>query len=167
MEGQIQNTQPGGMNKIVIPTVVAALIVLAAVGFYLYNSNSQEGAAMTASEKTGVQSTLPAGSTAAQPASAYKDGTYELNGVYTTPGGQREVGVTLTLANGVITDAEAEVLAEDATSKRFQGEFVNNFEPMVVGKSIDEVSLTKVAGSSLTPKGFNDAVSKIKVEAGA
>ena len=36
---------------------------------------------------------------------------------------------------------------------------------MVVGKNIDEVAITKVAGSSLTPKGFTDALEKIKADA--
>ncbi len=38
---------------------------------------------------------------------------------------------------------------------------------VVVGKKIDEVQLTKVAGSSLTPKGFMDALEKVKTEAKA
>jgi hypothetical protein len=40
-----------------------------------------------------------------------------------------------------------------------------DYKQYVVGKKIDEVQLTKVSGSSLTPQGFNDALAKIKAEA--
>lgn len=163
MEGQIQNPSSGGMPKFVIPTVVAALIVLAAIGFYLYNSN-QNNSGITPATTTMSASTAPLDSEDSATA-AYKDGTYTVNGDYVSPGGPRQVGVTLVLTGGKISDASAEILATDATSIRFQTEFAENFKPMIVGKSLDEVSLSKVSGSSLTPKGFNDAVEKIKVEA--
>jgi hypothetical protein len=154
--------QSGGMPKFVIPTVVAALIVLAVIGYYFYNSGQNDTGSMTQSPTGQTASGAPS---AMENTAGYKDGTYEMIGNYVSPGGPREVGVTLTLANGVISDASAEVMATDATSQRFQGEFVNNFKPMVIGKSIDEVVLEKVSGSSLTPKGFNDAVNKIKTAA--
>lgn len=158
MEGQMENSQ-GGMPKFVIPTVVAALIVLAVIGYYFYNSKSDE---MAPAATTTTASQAPV---AMESNSSYKDGVYDVVGNYVSPGGPREVGITLTLADGKITDATAKVMAEDATSVRFQNEFADNFKPMVVGKSIDEVELTKVSGSSLTPKGFNDAVLKIQAEA--
>ncbi|MNW19558.1 hypothetical protein D3C71_2196000 [compost metagenome] len=36
---------------------------------------------------------------------------------------------------------------------------------VVVGKRIDQVRLAKLAGSSGTPKGFNDAIRQIKEKA--
>ena len=169
MDEQIQTQTPtpapappsGGMPKFVMPTVVAALIVFAVIGYYFYSSSSNSADTMSPSKS---ESTNPSSSTT-ETTGEYKDGSYSVNGNYVSPGGPREVGVTLILANGIITGASAEVLAEDATSIRFQNEFVDGFKPMVVGKSIDEVILTKVSGSSLTPKGFNDAVEKIKAEA--
>jgi hypothetical protein len=38
---------------------------------------------------------------------------------------------------------------------------------LVVGKSVDEVSLSRVAGSSLTSLGFNNALTQIKEDAKA
>jgi hypothetical protein len=167
MDEQIQTQTPtpmapapsGGMPKFVMPTVVAALIVFAVIGYYFYSSGNN-----TATPRSMESSPAPAASTT-ETAGEYKDGTYTVNGNYVSPGGPREVGVTLVLEGDIITDASAEVLAEDATSIRFQGEFKDGFKPMVVGKNINEVVLSKVSGSSLTPKGFNDAVEKIKVEA--
>ena len=161
MEGQSQNPVSSGMPKFVLPTVVAALIVFAAISFYYYRTNNtntsiQPGTMMQNQNRMGPAMMQP---------TKYKNGTYSMTGNYVSPGGPREINVTVTLIDAVITEATAESTATDATSKRFQGEFVENFKPMVVGKNIDEVVLAKVSGSSLTPKGFNDAVEKIKVEA--
>lgn len=170
MEGEIQEKIPeqvqnpsSPMSKFIIPTTILALIVFAAIGFYVYQSNNNAGGSLQSSPEAVRQSQTPAESTSAQ--SAYKNGSYSVAGEYVSPGGPRKINVTLTLEGDVITEATAEATATDATSKRFQGEFVDGFGPMVIGKNIEEVSLTKVAGSSLTPKGFNDALEKIKVEA--
>ncbi len=96
---------------------------------------------------------------------AYKDGTYEVKGNYTSPGGPEEIDVKLTLTHNLITDATVVSEATRSMSQKFQGEFVDNYKPLVIGKNINEVILTKVSGSSLTPKGFNDAVEKIKQQA--
>ena len=170
MEEQNQNIQPvqqnNGMNKLVLPTVIMALIVLGAIGFYLYNSGKKtEDMVTKAPVGEVIESQTPAASSMEQTTGVYKDGTYSVAGNYVSPGGPRTLNVKITLANGVISAAEVKATATDATSKRFQGEFVDNFKPMVIGKNIDEVTLTKVAGSSLSPKGFNDALSKVKTKA--
>lgn len=95
----------------------------------------------------------------------YADGSYSATGSYLSPAGQEEIYVTLILDNGLISDADVEVRASNPTSKMMQTAFTQGFSGQVVGKNIDEVSLTVVNGSSLTPKGFMDALSKIKAEA--
>ncbi len=95
----------------------------------------------------------------------YRNGQYKAVGSYVSPGGPREIEVVLTLEDGTIVDSVFVGNATDPASKRFQGEFSDNYKTFVIGKNIDEISLTKVSGSSLTPKGFNDAVEKIKAEA--
>ncbi len=97
--------------------------------------------------------------------SVYKDGTYTATGSYNSPAGPEQVKVTLVLKGDLVADATVVSLATNPASKRFQGEFVANFKELVVGKSIDSLNLTKVAGSSLTGKGFNDAVTQIKTQA--
>lgn len=164
MDNQTQETTSGGSSKFVLPVVVAALIVFAAVGFYLYQNNSTSPAASI----TPSASNTPAAMETTENASGeYKNGTYSVTGNYLTPGGERNIDVELTLTDGVVSEVEVTPKATDATSQRFQGEFVSNYKPMVVGKSIDELNITKVSGSSLTPKGFMDALEKIKVEAQA
>ncbi len=92
---------------------------------------------------------------------SHKDGTYTAVGNYLSPGGPEQVGVTLTLKDDVIVDSSFEIKAERPISKNMQTVFSENYKALVVGKDIDEVSLTKVSTSSLTPKGFNDALTKI------
>lgn len=143
-------------NNMLFPIVVVALVVIVAVGVYLTQQKPEMGSSTNTTVTTKPTTTN---------ANMYKDGTYTADGAYVSPGGPRDIGVTITLANGLITDTTTEVRATDATSKRLQQEFADNYKQMVVGKSIDEVNLTKVSGSSLTPKGFNDALTKIKTEA--
>jgi hypothetical protein len=100
-----------------------------------------------------------------QAAVVYKDGSYSSVGNYMSPGGSEQIDLTLTLKDGVITEANFLPKAERPMSLRFQNQFATGYKELVVGKKIDEVNLTKVSGSSLTPKGFNDAVAQIKVEA--
>lgn len=166
MDGQIQETS--SKAKFILPTVVIALIVFAAIGFYLYKSGTMgEEAEELGIEKTTEQTQIPSASTLTAGSGTYKSGNYSVTGNYVSPGGPRELTVTITLDGSIIKEAEVTGSATDAPSKRFQGEFIENFKPMVIGKNIDEVNLTKVAGSSLSPKGFNDALAKIKEEAGA
>ncbi|MBI4836568.1 MAG: FMN-binding protein [Candidatus Abawacabacteria bacterium] len=103
--------------------------------------------------------------TAQNTSSTYKDGTYSVQGTYISPGGPESIAVKLTVQKGVVTDAEVIPAAVLPMSQRFQGEFVSGYKQLVIGKSIDELNLGRVSGSSLTPKGFNDAVAKIKAQA--
>ncbi len=95
----------------------------------------------------------------------YKDGTYSVVGSYKSPAGPEEIGVTLTLKNDIITDITVTPKATVRRSVELQNAFAANYKPMVIGKNIAEINLGKVAGASLTPMGFNDALAKIEAEA--
>lgn len=97
--------------------------------------------------------------------SEYKDGTYTAVGNYVSPGGPEEVGVSVTLKGDIIVDSSITVMAQRPISKDKQVIFSENYKQLVVGKNIDEVNVTKVSSSSLTPKGFMDALDKIEVDA--
>jgi hypothetical protein len=165
MEEQQTTQSQSSMSKYMIPAVVVVVIAAAVFAFYTTQGKKQTSATETAQQ---VQVTQAPQTTTAQEkktTSPYKDGEYTVTGNYVSPGGPREVGVVITLKDGVITESKFEKKAEDPTSIKFQGEFADNYQPLVIGKNIDEVNLTKVAGSSLTPKGFNDALEKVKAEA--
>lgn len=107
----------------------------------------------------------PGASTAAGSGPDYKDGTYSADGTYVSPNGTETVGVELTLASGTVTDVQITQHPSNPNTRKFQGEFASGIAAQVVGKSIDELDVSKVAGSSLTSGGFNKAVEQIKSEA--
>ncbi|KQX74543.1 MULTISPECIES: FMN-binding protein [Aeromicrobium] len=97
----------------------------------------------------------------------YADGTYEAEGSYSNPGGESTVKVELTLSDGTISDVTVTPEASNGTSKQYQTQFAGGIADQVVGKSLDDLDVSKVAGSSLTATGFNDAIDQIKAEANA
>ena len=135
--------------------VVVLLIILAVVKF----SGKEDDIATT------PETITPTTNEQTTTTRTYKDGTYTATGAYTSPGGPETIVISLTLKGGVVTDATAQPQAEQPISKKMQQAFSQNFRGMIVGKNINEVTLDKVSGSSLTPKGFNDAVEQIKTQA--
>lgn len=98
---------------------------------------------------------------------AVKDGDYEAEGEYSNPGGQSKVKVDLTITDGKIADIKVTPEATNGTSKGFQQKFASGIADEVVGKSLDEIDVDKVGGSSLTVQGFNQAIDSIKADASA
>ena len=96
---------------------------------------------------------------------SYADGTYTALGEYTSPAGPEHITVTLTLKDGVITEVSSTEESENPKSQYMQKQFAEGVSTAVTGKSIDSLDLAVVNGSSLTPKGFMDALEKIKAEA--
>ena len=133
------------------------------------------GCALSAAEGTpGAPSGSAAENSAATPSagasslaggSTYKDGTYSADGNYVSPNGTETVGVELTLAGGTVTGVNITQHPSNPNTRKFQGEFAGGIAARIVGKSIDGLNISKVAGSSLTSGGFNQAVEKIKQEA--
>ena len=95
--------------------------------------------------------------------SKYADGTYTATGQY--GGLPSSIGVTVILVDDVITAVTVTPRATDPTSLDYQTRFAQAIPAFVVGRNIDEVNLSKVAGSSGTPDGFNAAIQRIKAEA--
>lgn len=104
-------------------------------------------------------------SSSASSGSLYQDGRYSADGTYVSPNGTETVGVELTLASGTVTAVNITQHPSNPNTRKFQGEFSSGIAAQVVGKSIDELNVSKVAGSSLTSGGFNQALEKIKAEA--
>ncbi len=97
----------------------------------------------------------------------YKNGTYTADGTYRSPAGNETINVTLVVKDDLIVDSTVTGTSQSIKSQKYMAIFISNYKSYVVGKNIDSIKLDKVSGSSLTPKGFNDALSKIKVEAQA
>ncbi|HWC57477.1 MAG TPA: hypothetical protein VG621_00785 [Candidatus Paceibacterota bacterium] len=104
----------------------------------------------------------------ATPAPApYKNGTYTLTTSYMSPGGTDKLGVSLTLSDGIITDATVTPLPSNRTSAQYQSGFIASYKSSVIGKSIASLSIAKVAGASLTTASFNEALATIRTQASA
>ncbi|MFE4198192.1 hypothetical protein ACFRJ9_20275 [Paenarthrobacter sp. NPDC056912] len=114
-----------------------------------------------------ASTTSPSSSAAAGAAGAstYKDGTYSADGTYTSPNGQETVGVEITLTADKVSAVNITTHPSNPNTKKFQGEFASGISAQIVGKDIDELKVSKVAGSSLTSGGFNEAVEQIKSQA--
>jgi uncharacterized protein with FMN-binding domain len=147
------------MDKKNIGMLAIALIVILGVGAFFFSFKGKQEM---------QQITTPSSSQNTVPSSIqvkYKDGLYKQEGDYTSPGGAEQIDVALTIKDGVISDVTVTPKAENPKSKYMQNVFVENYKPMVLGKNLKDLKLGKVAGSSLTPKGFNDAIEKIKTQA--
>jgi uncharacterized protein with FMN-binding domain len=79
--------------------------------------------------------------------------------------GTETLDVTITLQDDAITAVEVVGHGGSPNTVRFQGEFAGGIAAAVVGKRIDEISVSKIAGSSLASGGFNAAVEQIKADA--
>ncbi|MCX6731252.1 MAG: FMN-binding protein [Candidatus Roizmanbacteria bacterium] len=145
------------MNSKTAGLLVIALIVAIGMGIFAFSDKANKETPPTSPKTAEVR----------QATSSYKDGMYEQLGDYTSPGGAEQIDVKLTLKNGVITETEVTPKADRPISKMKQEAFAKEYKSSVVGKNINDLQLGKIAGASLTPKGFNDALEKIKAQAKA
>lgn len=140
-------------KKLTLVIVAIAIIIVLVSGALFLNNNN------TANEITDKNTLTET------PGNSFKDGTYTAQGDYMIHLGPKHISVTITLDGGIITDAKVVNQADDPTSKKYQDQFIAGFADQVMGKNISDVNVTKVSGSSLTPQGFNDALTKIEQEA--
>lgn len=141
---------------------LAAIIIIVLIGIVtsvvIVVNNSNQSATNTGTEATDS-------STPIENVSQYKDGTYQATGSYSTPGGRESIDVTVTLKDGAVEAIDVVGDATTGEAREYQAEFISAYKERVVGKDIEGVSLSRVAGSSLTSNGFNDAIDEIKAEA--
>ena len=153
--------------KKVSPAIAALIVIIligastAAVAMFKDGGDAPtESSTQSTSTATDSTTTTPPTTT-----STYKSGTYTSTGSYLTPGGRESIALTVTLQDGVIEDVNLDQQASERESKEYQSKFASGYKAQVVGKNINDVKLSRVAGSSLTSNGFNDALDKIKQDA--
>ena len=137
---------------------VSVLLLTAACG-----SSSSDGAS-TAPTTAATTDSASGGSTSD---ATFKDGDYDAKAAYANPAGSSTIEVELTLAANKITKIAVTPMATDPTSKGFETQFASGISDEVVGKSIDSLNVSTVAGSSLTVLGFTKAIDSIKADAKA
>ncbi|PAD37127.1 hypothetical protein CHH48_01520 [Terribacillus saccharophilus] len=73
--------------------------------------------------------------------------------------------VDVSLERNIITEVEVTPHATNETSLELQQRFAEAVPAVVIGKDIGEVEVGRLAGSSGTPDGFNDAIRQIREQA--
>ncbi len=171
------------------PVIVGALAIASIVGAALFvatqSNPTSTSLALTASSQTATKettsqttetavNTTPAttssnanASATAANTSGYKDGTYSASGNYSVPRGNNSIQVSLTVKNGVVSSVKTSHNYNDRESGMYIDSFDSRIESAVVGKSLGDISLSRVGGASLTTYGFEDALSTIANQAKA
>jgi len=158
------------LHPAITALVIIVLVGIVATAVIVINTNADK--TDTSGQTTRVVEEAPAHTDAA-PAdsgastSTYVDGTYSATGSYSSPGGRESVELTVTLKDGIITSTSLATNPASRDSRSYQASFTSAYKELVVGKSVDRVSLSRVAGSSLTSNGFNNALDQIKTDAKA
>lgn len=164
--------QTSSASRSWVSKVIVLILVIAAGGLaFLFGKKAEDSEMFEEPSESGnvVDTKTPAAAPTEVVAAdvTYKDGVYSAIGDYNSPAGLETIDVTLTVADGVVTDATVDANATNPGSKMWQGKFIEGYKEQVIGKKLSDLSLTKVSGSSLTPKGFNEALVEIRTEAQA
>jgi uncharacterized protein with FMN-binding domain len=141
-----------------------ALLTLAGIGI----AGALAGCSAPATQTDGTSSAGSASessSTNTDSNATYKDGTYLEQGTYASPGGSELISVSLTLKSNVVTAVTVKTLKADPTATQYEGLFEAGIAKVIVGKKLNSLGVSRVAGSSLTSMGFNNALAKIKADA--
>jgi len=150
---------------------VAAVGVVGAIALAGCAASDTTTEPTTATTATPESSTAPTPSASASESestassSTYADGTYTAEGSYATPESVETIVVTVTLENDIITAVDVTGDPQKRESEEYQGRFIGGIADVVVGQDIDQISVSRDAGSSLTSGGFNQAIDTIKSEA--
>jgi uncharacterized protein with FMN-binding domain len=145
-------------NKIIITTVAGFSAAMAGC------TTPATDVATSPSTPSGVTaSRSPSSEDSTNSDSTYRDGDYAATGEYGSL--PSSIGVAVTLVDDVITTVSVAPQATNPSSRDFQNRFADAIPALVVGRNIDEVNVSRVAGSSGTPDGFNAAIERIKAQA--
>jgi hypothetical protein len=150
-------------NPLRTRTTVATLAGLTLVGALAGCSST--AAAAPSGSGAGSGSTSSGSNAVADNSASYKDGSYSEHGTYSSPGGQELINVALTLKNNIVTAVTVKTLKADPTAHEYEELFEGGISKVVVGKNINALNVSRVAGSSLTSMGFDNALTAIKADA--
>lgn len=98
----------------------------------------------------------------------YADGIYSAEATYLTPRRTEHiVSIELTIENDVVTASNVtfDGKVEGESSNDSQARFADTYTTEIIGMKLDDISLARVGGASLTSMAFNDAKAKIAAEA--
>lgn len=146
-------------KKQLLTTLAVLVFIVVVVGGAVFVANSGSGSSGPTSSQGQSSGNRHASN------ATYQDGTYTATGSYVSPGGSEDITVSVTLDGNIVTETSARSGAHSPEGREFQAQFIGGYKERVIGKDINEISLSQVSGSSLTSQGFNDALDKIKDQA--
>jgi uncharacterized protein with FMN-binding domain len=159
---------PKRAHPAVTAVVVIVMIGMVAAAIVALNHKDSTSSTTATTNSTPLNTTTPT-ATVTPPTSAssstYKDGTYSASTSYFTPDGQEDAKLTITIANNVVTASDFSEQALSGEGQRYQDRFDGNYKSEVVGQKVGDISLSRVAGASLTTDGFSQALEQIKQNA--
>jgi len=148
-------------------TFVGALILITAFGYSWFTTVAgRTDYRASDEEEPTVQEGMPGMTEAGMGMMDYQDGTYITTVNYEIPYGYVEpMEVTLQLENNTIKDVAASFAIVNPVSEGYQQTFLGYVSREVVGRKVDNVSLSRMTGASLTNQAFDAALAEIKAEA--
>ena len=144
-----------------IVIVLVGIVTVSAIAVTINNTSGQSTIMKPLSGNSGSNSTPMMSHSMGN----YKDGNYAGKGSYYTPGGRGSIALNITIKADIITDASIEMGAAGGVSIQYQDAFNAAYKDSVVSKNVNDVSLSRVAGASLTTDGFNVVLDQIKSDA--
>jgi hypothetical protein len=152
-------------KKSALATAVGSSFMGAMLVGALAGCASTTSAGSASSDSSGTSSGSVSATGTSDISTSYKDGTYSADGSYSSPDGEEEIGVTVTVKSGVITAVSIKSVESNGEGAQYQAMFASGISSVVVGKELGSLEVAAVAGSSLTSNGFNAALDTIRSEA--
>lgn len=156
-----------------MPIVVAILgVIIVALGFAIFFIPKQTEVPAPVSEEMNRTEQMEAAEEAVietnpnpTPDTTITGTTFTEKVSYLTPARtEHKMAVSLTVTDGVVTEANVVYDEGDGFSNPNQERFDAAYKAEVIGKSLADISLSRVGGASLTSQAFNDAVAKIAAQ---
>lgn len=147
--------------------VVALLTIIGGSSYLLQRDNDSADTAIGDKDAAEVVFTpLPAQTDESQASdNTFNNGQYTVVKRYFTPEGTESIKVTIILEDDVVKSVATTASRSVPEAIEHQGDFLAAYEPRVVGKPIGTLSLSRLAGASLTTAAFNDVLDDIREEA--
>ncbi|MBY0309936.1 hypothetical protein K2Q16_02200 [Patescibacteria group bacterium] len=147
--------------------IIAGILIL--VGAFSYSAMTTLGRNETVVEldptKTSVREVQPMMDGMVMPM-AYADGKYETSVKYEVPNGYVEsMDVLITIEDSLVIDAAVVSEIVNPVSNSYVDSFEQYYKDEVIGQPVDNISLSRVGGASLTNAAFDAALQNIKNEA--
>ncbi len=96
----------------------------------------------------------------------YQDGTYTATVKYEVPYGYVEsLDATVTIVDNIVTETDVAFEIVNPVSTSYVDAFEQYYKDEVIGQTVDDISLSRIGGASLTNVAFDAALQNIKNEA--